>query len=223
MVVNYNRELAYMVKQFIQKIKSENKGFTLVELLVVIAIFLVITGVILFNSNNFDSTITASNLAQDVALSVRKADAYTLGFQTPSVSSATTVRGYGINFVAGLGTSFLIFGETPPYDQHYTHSGVICGPFSSSEECLEQSNISSRDRISQISVENGSSTTVLSPGDALSIIFIKPTGEVSFCVQTGGFGSCAITTVTVAHITITSAHGKVYTVNVWNNGQINVQ
>ncbi len=203
-------------------VKKIHKAFTLIELMVVIAIFLVVTGVILFQSNSFDSTITASNLAQDVALSVRKANAYTLGFQVPNTVGGTVIKGYGVNFTAGTGDSFLLFGETDPYDQYYTHTSG-CGVFSHIDECIEQTIIKTKDRISSISVDVSGSTIVLSPGDSLSIIFTKPSGEVSFCVQSGGTGGCNYTLATVAHIKISSAQGRIYTVNVWNNGQINVQ
>lgn len=203
-------------------VNKNHKAFTLIELIVVIGIFLVITGVVLFQSNSFDSTITASNLAQDIALNVRKANAYTLGFQVPQTTSGVAVKGYGINLVAGVGDSFLLFGETDPYDQYYTHTSG-CGIFSHFDECIEQTNIKTKDRISSISVDVSGSTITLSPGDSLSIIFTKPTGEVSFCVQSNGMGGCSYTLATVAHINISSIQGRIYTVNVWNNGQINVQ
>ncbi|MGI9118100.1 MAG: type II secretion system protein [Minisyncoccia bacterium] len=198
------------------------KGFTLIELIVVTGIFLLITSIVLFQSNSFDSTITASNLAQDIALTVRKANAYTLGFQTPQTTSSVEIKGYGVNFVSGLGDSFVLFGETDPYDNFYTHS-LGCGVFSHSEECIEETTIKTKDRITAISVDVSGSPVSLLPGDSLSIVFIKPTGEVSFCVQSGGIGSCNYTLSTVAHITVTSEKGKNYTVNIWNNGQINVQ
>ncbi len=203
-------------------IMKNKKGFTLVELMVVIAIFIGITSVVLFQSNSFDSTITASNLAQDVALAVRKANAYTLGFQVPQTTTGVSVKGYGISIVAGVGDSFVLYGETEPYDQTYTHTSG-CGVFSHIDECIEQTIIKTKDRISQVSVDTTGGTTILAPGDSLSILFTKPTGEVYFCVQANGVGGCMYTLATVAHITISSTKGRQYVVNVWNNGQINVQ
>ena len=198
------------------------KAFTLVELMVVIGIFFVITSVILFQSKSFDSNITASNLAQDIALTVRKANAYTLGFQVPQTVSGVSIKGYGVNFTAGVGDSFVLFGETDPYDQLYTHTSG-CGLFSHIDECIEETNIKTKDRITEISVDVSGSPLTLSPGDSLSIIFTKPTGEVSYCVQSGGIGGCNYTLATVAHITVSSTQGRLYVVNIRNNGQINVQ
>lgn len=203
-------------------VKKTHKAFTLVELIVVIGIFIAITGVVLFQSNSFDSTITASNLAQDIALTVRKANAYTLGFQVPQTATGVDIKGYGVNFSAGVGDSFVLFGETDPYDQFYTHTSG-CGIFSHVDECIEETNIKTKDRITAISVDVSGSPVTLAPGDSLSIIFTKPTGEVSYCVQSGGIGGCNYTLATVAHITVSSAQGRLYVVNVWNNGQINVQ
>ena len=60
------------------KIKENNlkKGFTLVELLVTIVIFVIITGVVLVNSNKFDSSVLLHNFTYDVALTIKQAQTY---------------------------------------------------------------------------------------------------------------------------------------------------
>ena len=50
-----------------------NRGMTLVELIVVLAIFMIILGLTIFDYSSFKSTTTIQNLADDIALTIRKA------------------------------------------------------------------------------------------------------------------------------------------------------
>lgn len=61
-----------MKKQRIQK----NKGFSLIEFIVILTIFAIMTSVSLFNYNGHQSVIEQSNIADDVALSIRQAQVY---------------------------------------------------------------------------------------------------------------------------------------------------
>ena len=71
-----------MYNQFIIKMsKNKNKmkynsGITIIELLVVISIFIIISGITIFNYSKFKSTATLQNLADDIALSVRRVQGY---------------------------------------------------------------------------------------------------------------------------------------------------
>ena len=56
-----------------QKINNHKSGFTLVELLVTITIFVILTGVVLVNSNSFDNSVLLNNFAYDVALTIKEA------------------------------------------------------------------------------------------------------------------------------------------------------
>lgn len=53
-------------------IKNKTKGFSLLELLVVISIFTIITTIALFNQGQLNSNVLLTNLAYDVALTVRE-------------------------------------------------------------------------------------------------------------------------------------------------------
>ena len=71
------------------------KGFTLVELLVSVAIIGVVSSIVLFKYNSFDSTVLLKGAAYEIALSIREA-------QVKSVSGARTGtsfdRPYGVTF-----------------------------------------------------------------------------------------------------------------------------
>lgn len=79
--------------------RIKNKGFTIIELMVSIAIMVIILAVILVNYKKFDSGIVMTNLAYDVALSIRTAQTYGISTRGAKVSGATEFdRPYGINF-----------------------------------------------------------------------------------------------------------------------------
>lgn len=82
----------------------KNKGFSLIEMLVVITIFLLLTSVIVFNYGKFNSDIFLTNIAYEVALSIREAQSYSLsvkGFGTGE--QQTFDKSYGIQFFTNSG------------------------------------------------------------------------------------------------------------------------
>jgi len=65
----------------IKKRKQKNthqSGFTLVEFIVVITIFAIMSGVSLFNYNEYEDSIVETNISQEVAQSIRQAQVYGL-------------------------------------------------------------------------------------------------------------------------------------------------
>ena len=64
--------------------KGRRRGFTLIELLVVVAIIVVITGLILANSNKFGGQTMLQNLSYDIALSLREAQVYGISVRSNS-------------------------------------------------------------------------------------------------------------------------------------------
>ncbi len=55
---------------------KNEKGFSLVEFIVILTIFSIMTSVSLFNYNKHQSILEESNLAQDIALTIRQAQVY---------------------------------------------------------------------------------------------------------------------------------------------------
>src|SRR3989338_6906440 len=53
-----------------------NRGFTLVELLVTLSLFVVLTTIVLFSQQKFNGSILLTNLAYDVALTIRQAQTF---------------------------------------------------------------------------------------------------------------------------------------------------
>lgn len=76
-------------------IKNKTKGFSLLELLVVISIFTIITTIALFNQGQLNSNVLLTNLAYDVALTVREVQSYGVGVKYSDIGSGAD-GGYGI-------------------------------------------------------------------------------------------------------------------------------
>lgn len=95
-----------MFKKF-KKIKY-NSGMTLIELLVVLAIFAIISGITMFDYASFKSNVSLNNLANDVSLSIRKAQSYAIGARGNSGSFS---EGYKIHFSTDSKYSFSVATE----------------------------------------------------------------------------------------------------------------
>lgn len=65
-----------------------NKGFSMVEFVVVLVIFSIMSGVSLFNYNGYRSKIEQTNVAQDIALTIRQAQVYGLSGSDRQIGDA---------------------------------------------------------------------------------------------------------------------------------------
>lgn len=95
--------------------KLHNKGFTLIELLVAIAIFTVMTAILVFKYAGFSEGMTLTNLAYDVALTLREAQSYGINVQD-SGNLTSGDKGqfntmYGVNFNKGNYRQFILYAD----------------------------------------------------------------------------------------------------------------
>lgn len=67
------------MQQHNPKETKDQKGFTLIEMVVVTAIVGIISSIILFQYSNFSNRIILTNMAYEIALTVRQAQVYGLG------------------------------------------------------------------------------------------------------------------------------------------------
>lgn len=217
-----------------------SRGFTIAEMLVVLAIFIVISGIVLFNFSDFKSNVGIENLAQDIALSVRKTQSYALSTKGNllSGSPSTIFPGYGIHFSTessvtaqkfqGSNKSFIIFADIPPgvvplfYEYKYDSGVRFCDAsnLASGNECLEEIKISSTDYISEICDDTNSTPNCIT--GSLDITFKRPNPDATFCFIPTGAPGCSGTS-TSAYITISSLSGKTQKIKVWNTGQISIE
>ncbi|MCC6323255.1 prepilin-type N-terminal cleavage/methylation domain-containing protein [Candidatus Nomurabacteria bacterium] len=204
-------------------------GFTIIELLVVIFIFGVISSLVIFNYGSFQSDVSVENLAQDVALSIRRAQVYSVSTKSSEVSSVTTFPSYGIHFylpsapggaaILGNERAFIFFADIPPIitPVMYDTNGN-CGALVSGDECVEIINITSSDKIVDICYDG-----VCPVGSkSVDIVFTRPDTEAQLCFRYGISGSC-IGNPSYVTIKLESINGRQRLINVWNTGQINVE
>lgn len=206
---------------------------TLVELIVVLIIFVIVTGLTIFDYKNFRTNISIQNLANDISLSIRKAQSYAIGAR---VTGATFNNGYGVHFtsnpiaagiLSGSSKSFIIFvdgildssllDEIYEYNLTETTCGII-------NECSELLTITTTDKIEAIYI-NGS--TLIAPTSALDISFLRPNPDAKFCYRPVAISSpCDSTPITNAKIQIsngaTGTDKRTKTITIWNTGQISV-
>lgn len=214
-----------MFKNF-NKIKY-NGGMTLIELLVVISIFVILTSMTIFDYGSFRSSISIKNLADDIALSIRKAQSYAIGVHSDSNFSS----GYGVHFttstnssdplLSGSNKSFVIFNDLGPHDTAYNYP--LNGPCGNGSECNEVLNIITADKISEIYIND----TKVDTGSSIDISFLRPNPDAYFCYRSDNSSSTCNTSYSpISHVKIVvsnSQSDKTQTITLWNTGQISVQ
>ncbi|HAQ02547.1 TPA: hypothetical protein DEP30_01295 [Candidatus Nomurabacteria bacterium] len=208
-------------------------GFTLVELMVTISIFLIITSVTLVNYGDFKSSVSLQNNTDTVALSIRKAQSYAIGAHGFGAEGSTKVfdRSYGIHFstnvngsgLDGSDKSFLIF-SMPKGDSGYSKNQTgDCGK--GVNQCIEFFNITSTDKIKDISVSGGSGNSGNNK-ESVDIYFTRPESSAHFCYRnsSGDENSCKpdITSVSIV-VSNGQTNEKTKTITVQNTGQISIQ
>ena len=210
-----------------------NSGMTLIELLVVVFIFMIITSITIFSYGKFNSSLSVQNLADDIALSIRKTQGYAIGVRG---FNSFFSEGYGIHFStntdvsnpsSGSNGSFVLFANMGGNnDDEYNYDSSPCGNPSTSNECLEVLNIKSSDKILEFYVGTGGGKVLISNG-MLDIFFKRPNPEPTFCVRNGTNTSSACDySSSVSYVEIKIKSGgtpAVYkTITISNNGQISV-
>lgn len=228
--ININNNKKNIHKNFHKKILN-GQGFTVVELMVVVAIFAVISALSAYNYRAFETNITVKNLAQDIALTIRKAQSFTLGFQNPEPTlPEEVVVGYGLHIDMDEPDRFLIFGDfkitDPLIEQNGYYNGSSCDVFfNPQEECIELISIATSDRIEAICLND--SDCVFQ--GKLDIVFNRPNHDALFSF----FDSSNLTQTNldpltgnpISHVAISvvSVEGLRRFITVWNTGVISVE
>jgi prepilin-type N-terminal cleavage/methylation domain-containing protein len=202
------------------KIKNSQSGMTLIELIVVVVIISLVSAVLMFSYSGFSNSANLRNLAQEVALSVRKSQVY-----ATSVSrSGSSYGSYGVSFSSESSVPspradskrFVLFADLPTPDNKYNSPSSVCDG-----ECLEIFSISSGDRISKVEACTNTSCTTVLNGETLDIVFRRPSPDANICINRTS--SPCSGAYSYARITIQSPKMVERTVSVWTTGQISVQ
>ena len=212
---------------------NKQQGLTVLELVVVMSIFVVISAIMLFNYSQYRSNISLGNLAQDIALTVRKAQVYAIGVKGADVNGGgRQFPGYGLHFyipnlpgsvTSGSDRSFIFFSDIPFTpgmigDHTYNQLTSTCDNLMYGNECMNIIDITSSDRITSLCADTLCVGSALSP--SVDIVFTRPNPEPTFCFRTNG-GSCT-TLASYISIKVQSTDGREKVISIWNTGQIRI-
>jgi len=200
----------------LKKFKAKNltakpnllSGFSLIELLIVSSIFALITSIIMIRFSLFNNRILTTNLAYDIALSIRQAQ--TFGINVRGVDSGPGTifsAGYGLYFASGNKTEYVFFADNNNNKKY------------ESSELLETLRLFGGYAIKDICAESlGASYCFLDGGlPNLSIVFTRPEPDASL----KSFGPSR--TYEKASLVVTSPQGDERTVDVYLTGQISIR
>jgi type II secretory pathway pseudopilin PulG len=221
------------MNQYFKKNKY-NKGISMVELIVVISIFLILTSITIFNYGQFRSSISLQNLADDIALVIRKAQSYSTGVQQGEVSQG--VGSFGVHFTAddsqvgasnyyGSNKLFVLFQDISR-NQAYNYVGQnSCGTPTSGNECLEAFRIKSNDIINKISYRGQDGELDFTKINLLYIVFERPNTEPKFYKQVSLSNTnkeLLNTSYVKIYISSSSEPTIQKTITIYSSGQISV-
>lgn len=188
------------MKQKFSQIKNKylsqhkfNTGITLIELMVVLAIFAIIMGISLYDYGSFKSHVSIQNLADDIGLSVRRAQSYSIGVHN---SLSSFANGYGIHFatepgsvpLAGSNKSFIIFSDIATgqagnklYDYNPRNDSTLCDAttLGQGSECIDFLNITTNDEVIGLCPNSDSGNCIKGYAD---IVFQRPDPDAHICV-----------------------------------------
>lgn len=177
-----------------------NKGFTLVELMVSISIFTVITTMAVYNNTQFNGSVILTNLAYEVALSVRQAQFYGISVRQNAASSFDS--GYGVHFDTSMPTTYTLFEDKVGGISHAKDAGDVN---------LQNFTIAKGNKISRVCVNGACDATTA------DISFLRPNPDAY--ITKGGTSTLQPGN---AEICVVSPQGTARRVVVEPTGQISV-
>ncbi len=178
----------------------KQQGFTLVELLVSIAIFSVITTVAVFGNAQFNGSVLLTNLAYEIALSIRQAQYY--GISVRQNSSASFNSGYGVDFKTSSPAAYTLFEDK---------SGGSANVFDSGDPIVQNYTIAKGNKTGKICVDGNCSHTTI------DISFIRPNPD-AYITADGATG----TFFGKAEICVVSPQSLKRKITIESTGQISV-
>lgn len=211
-----------------KKIFKLIKGFTLVELVITIAIFAAMTTYLLAKYGKFNQTLLLTNLAYDVALTIRTAQSF--GLNVKSVSTSESVAPsfdfpYGAHFdITGTNNkSFIFFADQNSMPEGKFGDGVYdpSPDESSLDEKINSYSIKRGSIISELLVcvgEGGTEEVLCANADTLDISFKRP--DPAARIYANGVNTIEGSKINYAEITLLATDDSEKRIIVRTTGQI---
>jgi type II secretory pathway pseudopilin PulG len=219
------------MKKFFSKKHTLQSGITFLELAIVMAIFSILGTTLLFNFRDFSSGIDAQNLAQDIALQIRDAQASSVNGRSVALGASqepvdlnwTTSYGISFDVSGGEATSLIYFfdrdSDLDEIDRGYFDEDGSCG-FDLSE-CLDEIVFTGNEVIEKLCVNELASGQLCTPTqevEKLHVSYRRPSPQA--LIRTEG---PELDTVSDATIYIRAGEDIYRRVVVSVTGQISVQ
>jgi len=152
------------------------KGFSLIELIVTISISMVITAVVFFNYPSFNANLSIRRTADEIALSVREAQAYGLGVREfKGFSVIGKFPGYGVHFDINSPKNFILYADGgidgSQNNQYDKGAGIGCGG-QEETECFRDYGLATQDVLVELCGDSDCSLA------NLDIVFLRPNPTV---------------------------------------------
>ncbi|MES2223362.1 MAG: type II secretion system protein [Patescibacteria group bacterium] len=209
--------------------KNITKGFSLIELLIVVTIMIMVTSAVLFRQSKFSSDILITNMAYEVALSIREASVY--GLSSKQDGSNERV-GYGVHFESAAGasspdsfTNFIDVSGVSIHDAVADDQNIFDYYFTSSDRVDKVVQMSQGQHISKycgrVNSESSWNCFPDNTDQELNIVFVRPNPEAHITMGTHNSGDGEA--YSEAKIVVESGLGdKCRTVSVSVSGQVSV-
>ncbi len=194
--------------------------------MVVIAIIAILSAAVVGNYGSFRSAAVATNMAYEVALTLRQSQIYGLGVRLPN-QDAASLDTYGVEFSADS-PSYAIFHEASVVDGLCDGGGGACNCADAGGECVEQVSMLQQIKVEALCASTDaslSSTDLLGGQDGggnslcaheeLSVTFTRPYPEGT--IRAGGQDDWNIAGILIR------GGGHCRLVRAYANGQISVE
>ncbi|TSC70378.1 MAG: Uncharacterized protein CEO12_402 [Parcubacteria group bacterium Gr01-1014_46] len=191
------------------------KAFTLIELLISVSIITVILSVVLWNYGSFNDQLALSATAQELALTIREMQTYSINVKETSAGSGQFNHAYGIHFNIASPYSYRLYIDSDDNGAYDHKSGCYTG----NTECTNRVDIRNKIKISSVC---DSSTCPPSGAAGFNVFFLRPNPDAKIYFVDSSFVNI-LGPVTQAKVQLTSPNGKVMYVIVESTGQISIQ
>lgn len=208
---------------------ARQAGMTLIEVIVVVTIISLVSAVLMFNYSGFSSNANIRNLAQEIALGIRKSQIYATSVARTGSATDPIYGAYGVSFSArnssnasdSTSKKIVLFADIPPINNYYDSPSGACG---NGSECLETLSINTTDNIIKVEACDNSNICKKAEGDdSINILFKRPSPDAYICINVEGLGCASTDAYSSARITVESVKGLRKVIYVWNTGQISIQ
>lgn len=217
-----------ILKSKISNLDSSRHAFTLVELLVSVGIFTMMTALVVVKYGNFNQSVLLTNLAYDVALTIRTAQTYGLSVKVsdPNAQTLDFQSGYGVHFDTRSGVADVdtVLGVKKNQAIVFFVDSNSNGIFDNESERISTYAIKRGATVSGLCVSVTSTCTI--PGSGISattidIIFKRP--EPNAIIHQNGTDCGANIPCSYTEITVKGTDQGTRTISIRANGQISVK